>query len=243
MKNIKILIVEDEILTATDLRESLISIGYKVVGIADCASKALHLTQKHEPDIILLDIKIKGPKNGIEAAKMIKEYWTGPIVFITAHTEKETIENAKSVNPNAYLIKPFRLKDVLANIDMAIHNFYYNNEAHKIRPLTDFIFLPVSGHYEKVNKKDILLIEASGSYIKIKTTDKNYMLSANLKTFEKQLDDPFFIRVSRKYTVNLEHINKLETTAVYLKAITEPITIGEVYRKNIFDAVQVIRTK
>jgi len=69
------------------------------------------------------------------------------------------------------------------------------------------------------------------------------MLSANLKTFDNQLNDPDFIRISRKYVINLHHIMKVETNSIYIDSIDMPISIGEVYRKNFFESIQLIKTK
>jgi DNA-binding LytR/AlgR family response regulator len=244
MKKIKILIVEDELLTATHLQENLASSGYDVVGIATNAMHAIQITKRDEPDIILLDIKLQGDVNGIETAKMIKEYWNGPIIIITGNSDPETFNEAKLINPNAYLNKPYRFQDVIANINMAIHNFYFSEKKHAVKQLNKVIFFPVNGHFEKVEKRDILFIEAAGSYISIKTRiGKKYMLSANLKTFENQLTDPDFIRVSRKYVINLHHITKIESNTIYMDPIDTPITIGDVYRKNLFESIQLIKTK
>jgi len=153
MKKIKVLIVEDELLTATDLQENLSKSGYDIVGIATTAPHAVQITKRDEPDIILLDIKLKGEINGIETAKMIKEYWNGPIIFITGNSEPETFNAAKLVNPNAYLNKPYRFQDVVANIDMAIHNFYYIEKVPPIKPFNHALFLPVTVIMKKWRKK------------------------------------------------------------------------------------------
>lgn len=244
MKKVKILIVEDELLTATDLKENLAGAGYNNVGIATTALHAIQMTKRDEPDIILLDIKLKGEINGIETAKLIKEFWNGPIIFITGNSDPKIFKEAKLVHPNAYLNKPFRFQDVIANIDMAIHNFYGSEKNYAEKQLKKILFLPVNGHFEKVEKKDILCIEAAGSYISIIVrSGKKFMLSANLKTFENQLTDPDFIRVSRKYVINQHHIMKIESNTIYMDSLETPLVIGDVYKKNLFDAIQLIKTK
>ncbi|MEM4195615.1 MAG: response regulator, partial [Methanothermobacter sp.] len=102
----RILLVEDEAITAMDLQRKLEFQGYDVTGIVHSGEAAVELAEKHRPDLILMDIILRGPMSGVEAAERIKDLDI-PIVFLSAHSEETTMESAREVEPYGYLIKPF----------------------------------------------------------------------------------------------------------------------------------------
>jgi len=116
---VRILLVEDEAITAMDLQRKLEFWGYDVVGVAYSGETAVELAQKHHPDLILMDIVLKGPMSGVDAAKEIHELEI-PVVFLSAHSEDSTMEKAREVDPYGYLIKPFDEKELLFTIEMAV---------------------------------------------------------------------------------------------------------------------------
>ena len=117
----RILIVEDEVIIAEDLKSAIEEIGFTVVGYAVSADEAVEKALKLKPDLILMDIILKGKKNGIEASIEIKKEQDIPIIFLTAYADTKMIEKAKSIEPYAYLIKPFQERQLLASIEMAIY--------------------------------------------------------------------------------------------------------------------------
>jgi AmiR/NasT family two-component response regulator len=124
-QKIKILIVEDEALIALDIKQKLIEIGYDVVGVADNGAAAVKLALEFKPEVILMDIVIKGPLNGIETAKMIKKQMNTAIIYLTAYSNPSVMEQAMRTNPGGYLLKPFddsKLQSVIVelNIDSAL---------------------------------------------------------------------------------------------------------------------------
>lgn len=116
---VRILLVEDEAITAMDLQRKLEFWGYDVVGVAYSGETAVELAQKHHPDLILMDIVLKGPLNGVDAAKEIRSLDI-PVVFLSAHSEGSTMERAREVEPYGYLIKPFDEKELLFSIELAV---------------------------------------------------------------------------------------------------------------------------
>lgn len=117
----KILIVEDEPIIAEDLSLILEKAGYRVVGIANDGSRALDLLHSQSPDLALLDIALDSGMSGIEIAKVINEKYEIPFIFITSFSDKHTLEQAKDVYPDGYIVKPFKKRDILANIEIALH--------------------------------------------------------------------------------------------------------------------------
>lgn len=117
----KILIIEDELIEAMNFEQSLKSIGYEVVGISSTGEDALHKVAELEPDLVLMDIILKGDMDGIQAAAKIKEGFDIPVVYLTAHPEESTVERAKRTTPYGYLIKPVNITVLKNTIDMALY--------------------------------------------------------------------------------------------------------------------------
>lgn len=118
---IKILVVEDEALVARELELRLTKLGYKVVGIAPSADKAMELSREYLPDLLLMDIHIKGSEDGIDVAHRIKAEREVPVVFLTAFSDTETVTRAKQVAPYGYIIKPVENRELEVAIEMALY--------------------------------------------------------------------------------------------------------------------------
>lgn len=121
MKQKKILIVEDEGIVALDLQDRLECLGYAVCGIADTAKSALKMTAKYSPDLVLMDIILKGERDGISAAQQIHDLFGIPVVFLTAYADEKTLARAKLSHPHGYVVKPFNGQMLRSNIEMALH--------------------------------------------------------------------------------------------------------------------------
>lgn len=117
----RILIVEDEAVTSVMLEKTLKELGYEVVGSAFDGAEALSLARDKKPDIVLMDIRIQGEMDGIETAKRIYQQLGIPIIYLTAHSDDDTIRRAVQSGPFGYLIKPFKERELYSNIEMVAH--------------------------------------------------------------------------------------------------------------------------
>jgi two-component system, response regulator PdtaR len=115
-----ILIVEDDDIIARVEDWRLRCLGYEVCGRASTSEEAMELVEKQKPDLILMDINIKGDIDGIETAKMIKQDFNIPVVFVTSHSDGITLERAKATNPDGFIIKPFDDNDLRVAIELAM---------------------------------------------------------------------------------------------------------------------------
>jgi DNA-binding NarL/FixJ family response regulator len=116
----RILIVEDEPAIAHDIAAILTADGYYVCGIAHSSTKAMDYLVTKSPDIALLDISIKGDKDGIDIAHIIKKKYNIPFIFLTSYADKETIERVKETAPYGYIVKPFKERDLAPVIEVAL---------------------------------------------------------------------------------------------------------------------------
>jgi len=118
----KILVVEDEVAVALELEESLTREGYEVVGVARSGEEAADMARRFRPDLILMDIVLKGEMDGIDAAGKIRQELDIPVVFLTGHSQEELIDRAKSTKPYGYILKPLHKGQIRAAIEIALHN-------------------------------------------------------------------------------------------------------------------------
>ncbi|MCL4294915.1 MAG: EAL domain-containing protein [Anaerolineae bacterium] len=129
----QILLVEDENLIALDLTHRLTNLGYKVVGWVPSGEEAVVLAAKLSPDLILMDIKLKGRIDGIEAAEQIKAQQDIPIIYLTAFVDKATIQRAKITVPFGYLVKPVDERELSTIIEMALHKHLLEQQLKQYR--------------------------------------------------------------------------------------------------------------
>ena len=116
----RIMVVEDEGLVALGIKEELESLGYEVTAVASSADVAINKALSTEPDLVLMDIHLKGGTDGIEAARQLKQALNIPVVFLTAYSDKETLKRAISTEPFAYLIKPFEERTLHTTIQTTL---------------------------------------------------------------------------------------------------------------------------
>jgi CheY-like chemotaxis protein len=114
------LIVEDEILIAEELRERLSGLGFCVIAAVDSAEQGIAIATREHPDLVLMDIRLKGAKDGVQAAQEIHEQVDVPLVYLTAHSDRLTVERAKRTHYDGFILKPFRARELQSTIEIAI---------------------------------------------------------------------------------------------------------------------------
>lgn len=238
---INVLIVEDEWITSEEIKEVLEKNGMNVVGQEDNASAALQVAKEKVIDIALLDINIKGDKDGIELAQSINEIRPTAIIFLTAFDDSAYLERAKKVVPSAYLVKPFQSKNLVISIEMAFNTIKNGQETvdqEESFIIDDRIFIKEHNLLVRIMIKEITHVEAVGSYCKIHAAGKSYLLSMNLKTFEHKLNDLDFIRVHRSYLVNATMIEAINGNLIYIKESKVPI--GSSHRADVLQRFKIV---
>ena len=132
LKATRILIAEDETLIAEELRERLQRMGLTVVTVVGSGEEAIARSGDCAPDLVLMDIRLRGDIDGIEAAAAIRERFDIPVIFLTAHSDKATIERAKHIEPLGYVLKPFAERELRVTIEMALHKRLMDRLACKL---------------------------------------------------------------------------------------------------------------
>ena len=115
------MIVEDEIATAMELEELLISSGYLFAGTASYGEEAVSMAKSLKPDLILMDIKLSGEMDGIDAAEKIMVESGTPLIFLTGHSNEDFLARAKKTNPLGYILKPLDERQIISAIEIALN--------------------------------------------------------------------------------------------------------------------------
>src|SRR5688572_6793985 len=121
MSKAGILIVEDSFIVAFHLRKTLEKEGYRVAGAEASGEEALLFLEKNKPDVVLMDIMLNGQMDGIETARTIRSRFNLPVIYLTALSDRETIQRAKITEPFGYLTKPFEERELFTAIEIALY--------------------------------------------------------------------------------------------------------------------------
>lgn len=132
MSKTKVLIVEDELIVAEDLRKMLKRMGYEVVGMAASGEEALREVEATSPDLVLMDIRIQGPMDGIDVAEHIYAHLDIPVSYLTAYADETTLERAKATMPFGYVLKPFEEHTLRTTIELALYRHRMNRVLKKM---------------------------------------------------------------------------------------------------------------
>jgi len=235
---IKILIVEDEMIIGAKISMQLTNLGYDVTAILPRGEEAIVHIEENKPDIILLDIHLKGNLDGIETALRIHKIADIPIIYLTANSDDATFNRAKVTKPYAFIAKPYKQLDLQRAIELTISRMAENETGPQTddgtespnddRPfiLKDRIFVRHKDKMIKIIVSDILYIEAERNYSRIFTRNKEYVLCITLKAIEEKLPANVFLRSHRSYVVNIAQIDEVTDGYVFIAQKPIPLSAG-----------------
>lgn len=252
MEKLNIFIVEDESIVAKDIQNSLIKLGYNVVGIANNGKDAIEKILELKPDLLLMDIMIKGDLTGIDVSDKIKEKLNVPIIFLTAYADEGTLVKAKVTEPYGYILKPFKEVDLHSTIEMAYYKHQKDSELQKERDFLyslveskeesnkDILFVKANSRLVKVLLKDIYYVEALKDYVIINTQYARYTIHSTMKEIDKKLGNVEFARVHRSYIARLDKISSIDSQNVILENDKKTIPVGGSYREELMKKLNLL---
>jgi DNA-binding LytR/AlgR family response regulator len=228
MEKIKILIVEDEMIIGANIALQLSSLGYDVIGIIPRAEEVLPKIRENTPDILLLDIYLKGDLDGIELAHIIQKEFKIPIIYLTANADDAHFNRAKTTNPYAFISKPFKKLDLQHAIELTVLRI---QEEKKLEVtdldtfvMSDSIFVRSHDKMIKININDILYIEAERNYCKIHCKEKEHLIVSTLKDLEEKLNVKNLMRIHRSFIINMHHIDEIATSHLVIAKKAIPVS-------------------
>jgi DNA-binding LytR/AlgR family response regulator len=237
----KILIVEDEILVATDIGESLESLGYNVQNIVDTGLKAIQAVETELPDLILMDINLKGEMTGIEAAKIITQKHDVPIIYLTANADIDTVNQAKVALPYGYIIKPFTDIELQTNIEIAIFKFssdlklkFESEQFNTFFDLKDHtknqIIVHANQGLEKINIDDVYYVEKDDEQTIIHMMDDEVTTKKPFSELIEVLPKKSFIQVSDQFIINSSKVFAFKFPEIIIADKMSVITVDEKFK-------------
>lgn len=207
----KVFILEDEAIIRAAVESILIQNNYSIVGSYASAEKAIEALEKGvDVDVFLLDIELAGEQNGIWFSKQISRFVNAPFIYLTSFTDPKTIEEIKQSKPSGYLRKPFDDITLVTTLDIAISNFFSNQEIEFNREKQDDIFIQVGSKRIKIDLLKICFLQAEGNYVRVFFNDSAILIRKRLVDFIEILPKDQFIQVHRKYIARLEAIQQAE---------------------------------
>jgi DNA-binding LytR/AlgR family response regulator len=238
---VKILIVEDEMIIAANISLQLSELGYEVTGILPRGEEALSHIKIDKPDIVLLDIQLKGDLDGIETAREIQKLYDIPIIYLTANTDEAHFNRAKETHPYAFISKPFKKLDLQRAIELTVDRIFIEKTSDNVENVygeeptiaaentTDFIlndriFVRHNEKMLKIDIKDIYYIEADRNYCRIFSQNREYLLVMTLKDIDEKLPQKHFLRIHRSYIINLSQIDEVAGTHVVISKKAIPMS-------------------
>lgn len=243
---VKILIVEDEMIIAANISLQLSKLGYEISKIVSRGEAVISSIKENKPDIILLDIQLKGKLDGIETAKLMQKEFEIPVIFLTSNIDDIYFDRAKEVKPYAFLSKPFKKLDLQHAIELAVNrikneNIIEENDTNRSNlpiVLSDRIFVRHNEKMVKIFIKNIYYIEADRNYCRIFCKEKEHLLVMTLKDIDEKLPNQYFLRIHRSYIVNLSQVDEVGGSHVVISK--KAIPLSKILRAELLKRLQTI---
>ncbi|MCC6372857.1 MAG: response regulator [Bacteroidia bacterium] len=209
---LKILIVEDEPFVAMDMSDMLEKMEYQVLQTVGSYEEAVQSLEANRPDFVLIDINLEGKKTGIDLANFIREKYSLPFVYVTSHSDKETVQLTKQTQPNGYVVKPFEAADLYTTIESALANYNMGrtgtaSSETPTKMLSDSLFVKTDKNFVKIKIDDILWLQSDGNYLYLFTDKKKSIVRSTFKDFMQNLPVADFIQIHKSYIVNIHKID------------------------------------
>lgn len=215
----RILIVEDEFIIADSIERNLRKRGHEVVGKAISYEDAVALYAENAPELVLIDVRLSGPRTGIDLAGYLNTLETKvPFIYLTSQIDTATLERAKATFPAGYLSKPIQMATLHSTIAVAVHN---HQSAEPIATLT----LRDGRSSHILDTSSILYLQADHVYVRVHLSDRpSLVLRSSLSELLSQLPAEQFVQIHRSYVVNLQRVTRYEREHLYLSDTELPLS-------------------
>ena len=219
MNKHSIYILEDEIITQELLKQTAEKFDFQVFGMATNAEVALQEINELDPDIVILDIKVEGPKTGIWLGDQLEI----PIIYLTAFSDTQTIKNAISTKPASYLVKPFKANDLFIALELAVE---------KISSVSQVIIKERDKNII-VQGDDILFAKKEDQYLSLHLKETQKLMRSSISSFLNKINSDSFIQVHRSYIVNLDYVSGYNSKEVIVG--NHSIPVSKTFAKQVVD--------
>jgi len=241
MTTFTILLVEDNLSFALEIEMLIKELGYGFAGQVDNAKDAVTNIDQNTPDLVLVDIGIKGQMNGIELAHLLAGK-NIPFIFITQSRDRATYADAQSLMPIAYLVKPFDLLTLQSTLEQALRTIKGNtkNEEVGIENDQDSFYIRNNNVLNRIKYSEIYWIKSDGNYCNIHTEKKKFVTKVSLESMMKKLEKLEFMRVHKQYIVPVKRIENINLFNNMLYVGEKMIPIGRSYKSSLVKQLNLI---
>ncbi len=246
--SLRILALEDDPGLARALRAIVQELGYELLPVAADADDALKFFDLYHPDLVLLDVRLRGERDGIEVGQALNAKRPVPLIFVTSFQDRETFERAKALGAFAFLTKPYDALVLERAIELAMQHFARENRAQsssatppELVPQDDSLFIREGHKLTRVPYPDIHWIETDDDYCHLHTTRKKYTIRISLRELEDQLPANRFLRVHRSYLVQMACIDQVDPHKQEVQLLNgQKVPIGRAYRHDLLARMHLI---
>ncbi|MEM9896762.1 MAG: response regulator transcription factor [Bacteroidota bacterium] len=229
----KVLVLDDEAIIADDLAFILQDNGFQVVQ-ANTADEALALLTSEVFSVACLDINLGEGGSGIDVAEEINKHYSIPFLFITSYTDRQTLREIETVNPTAYITKPYKPEEVLLTVRIALKKQHLKKDRKPLK-----IMVRDAQMLRPIDLNSLTLAKGEDNYTRlIMDNNREYLVSHTLKSIEQKLSGTQFCRVHKSYLINIDFIEAIEGNSLEIKG--KSIPIGKTHRAHLFDLIEVL---
>ncbi len=242
----RILIVEDDPLTAMSLETGLVSPEFEICGVASDYRQAVKLIKVEKPDLLLVDIELgEGQADGIAVAREMRRLRSAPVIYLTGMVEESIFEEARETEPVAYLQKPFRISEVSRQIILAL-NRHYGSKDHDVFSVDSQLYIPHGNNKVRMDADEIAYLKGGGAYTHIYMAARSEhgfiqsekIVAVNLGNIKPHLPACFY-DLSKSYCINLRFLDRIGTQDLQLGPYELEMPNGK--RKQLEESVKVVR--
>ncbi len=240
MQESNILIVEDEVLVSSGIRLTLAQKGYNCI-IVNNGEDALNRLHDFLPNLVLMDIGLKGKLDGLSTAAIIRRQSQVPIVYISEQSSRHVFELAKETGPVNFLNKPFSDGELIKAVELALcQPVQASQDAPIGERVSGGIFVYSGDEYKKILFADILLIQAERMCTVLYCTeDRTYTVSLSSNHVISQLDWPGFVKTSKSYYVNIHKVDSIKNDELKLGKYVA--TLSKTYREEFLARIKKLK--
>jgi DNA-binding LytR/AlgR family response regulator len=247
MQSLQVLLVEDDRSAALDVEILLEEMGQKLAAIKDNAEAALQYIYDEQPDLIIMDLELKGDKSGLDIAKEI-DHLHIPTIFTTSYKDKQTYEQAKSTYSFGYLVKPFSKLSLRSLIEQAVKTLFQGegleSPSEKLDEgmiLANTVLVKHLNVLYPVRFDNILFIQGEGNYCSIQTNQRKFMLKMSLRKLLESVPANEFAPIHKSFIVRLDKVESIDIGSGKLTVGKEVLPLGRNFKNALLERFSVLK--
>ncbi|MFK7936695.1 MAG: LytR/AlgR family response regulator transcription factor [Saprospiraceae bacterium] len=233
MTSVTALIVDNDFQAAKHLKKSLLLLGYQTIEIVDNSAEALEIIFAESPNLVILDVEIKGKLNSIQLGKRLQSYDI-PILFTTSATHPKYYQFSQQAHPTTLLAKPYNTATLASAIKSTLN--HPNSDA----PISssdnnDSIFIKHNNSLKRVPLTQINFIQSEGNYSLVYTKERKYAIKISLRRIQNELPKNVFIQIHQRYVVPIDKISNIELSSAKVVVGENTFPLGRTYKADLLE--------